>query len=212
MNLLDYKIKNPDLLKEIFTHKSAPNATFNNERLEFLGDAILNLVIAEDLMTAFPQDTEGDLTKKRSQLVSGQTLWEMALDLNLHQSIQVGPNINIKEKKIMAGVLEAYIGGIYLDSDFLTVQQILKKLFQKHISNHFISVDYKSSLQEWCQKKYKTIPLYKIKKEEGPDHKKIFYVDVFINKKYIGSGSNYQKKQAEQMAAKQAIKELKISV
>ncbi len=208
---LNYEIKDKNLLQEAFTHRSCQNLNPNNERLEFLGDAVLNLVITDKLMKQFPKLNEGDLTKKRSQLISGQMLWEIAIDLNLDKYLKIGSQVNPKEKKILAGALEAYIGAIYLDSDFLTIQQIIQTLFQKKINENLPSLNYKSSLQEWCQKKYNTIPIYKIKKEEGPQHKKLFFVDVFIKKNHLGSGSDYQKKQAEQIAAKKAMDKLKIS-
>ncbi|MGI9548813.1 MAG: ribonuclease III [Bdellovibrionales bacterium] len=192
-------------------HKSLPQSPLNNERLEFLGDAILNLVIADFLMETFPKDLEGDLSKKRSQLVCGQTLWEVALELKLDQQLQVGPQVNPQEKRILSGAFEAYIGAIYKDSNLLTIQNILKKIFKTRVESSLFLQDYKSSLQEWCQKTYQTIPLYKIKKEEGPAHKKIFHVDVFIENNYKGSGADHQKKQAEQLAAKQALDKLKES-
>ena len=207
---LNYTIKDKNLLEEALTHKSCKKISPHNERLEFLGDAVLNLVIANKLMKEFPRQNEGDLTKKRSQLISGQTLWGVGLDLNLNEYLKIGAKVNPKGKRILAGALEAYIGAIYLDSDFLTVQKIIENLFKEKINEDSPLVNYKSSLQEWCQKKHKTIPIYKVKKEEGPQHKKIFYINVFIKDDCLGSGSDYQKKQAEQIAAKEAVDKLKI--
>ncbi len=206
---LNYEIKDKNLLQEALTHKSCQNVSCHNERLEFLGDAVLNLIIADKLMEQFPTQNEGDLTKKRAQLINGQTLYEIALSLNLDHYIQTGIQVD-KGKRILAGTLEAYIGAIYIEAGFLTVKKIIQKLFEERINENSPSLNYKSSLQEWCQKKYKTLPIYKIKKEEGPHHQKMFYVDVFIKKDHVGSGSDLQKKQAEQIAAKAAITKLKI--
>ena len=208
--LKSYKIKDAKLLDTIFTHRSI--AKQNNERLEFLGDAVLNLVIADLLVKQNPQDTEGDLTKKRSYLVSGLTLAKIAIDLNLPTQLKVREEAYKKNHRILAGLFEAYIGAIYLEAGFLDCKKMIQGFFKNLLTKDILDYDYKSILQEWCQKKYKEVPDYKIKKEEGQEHEKTFFIDVFIKNKICGSAFSRQKKQAERLAAKKAIQKLKIPI
>ena len=210
-NLTNYKIKNESFFKEAFTHKSYVKSKINNERLEFLGDALLNFFIADLIFNKNLQDEEGDLTKKRSQWVSGSTLAKIAIELQLDSYLKLGENKLKKNPRILAGVLEAYIGAVYLDSDLTTVKKLIKHLFEKKIEEQQpIDNNYKSLLQEWFQKKHNQVPVYKIKAEKGEEHNKTFYVQVFIQNKLYGEGSDKQKKQAEQLAAKQALENLQI--
>lgn len=207
---IDYTIKDEPLLKQAFTHRSYKKGLHSdNERLEFLGDAVLNLSITDQLMKRYPDYDEGQLTKIKSQLASGQTLAELALQLNLNRYLQTGNPSDSKNPRMLAGAMEALLAVIYLDAGFKQAKHTIKNLFAPRIEN-FLSVDYKTELQEWCQKKYKTVPIYKLKKEEGPAHRKIFYIDVVINAELVGASFDKQKKQAEQMAAKLAL--LKLSV
>ena len=198
-----------NLLQQALTHRSAGKR--NNERLEFLGDAVLNLVIADLLMKKHPQADEGDLTKKRSQLVSGQSLAKLAIELGLPDDLRIGAKSYKNNQRILAGAFEAYIGAIYLENKFPSIKKKVEALFKNIIDQDLPELNYKSLLQEWCQKKYKEVPLYKLKKEEGLDHKKTFFVDVFIKEECCGTGSSQQKKQAEQKAAHQALNKLKNS-
>ena len=209
-NLKKYDIKDQNLLQQALTHKSWTKSKDNNERLEFLGDAVLNLVIADLLMAKHPQSDEGELTKKRSQLVSGQNLAKLAIELGLPNDLRIGVESYKNNHRILAGALEAYIGAFYLENGFFSARKKIEILFQKTIDQDLPELNYKSLLQEWCQKKYKEVPLYKLKKEEGLDHKKTFFVDVFVKDQYCGTGSSQQKKQAEQKAAYKALNQLKI--
>lgn len=209
---LKYKIKNHELLDQVFTHKSYIGSEENNERLEFLGDAVLNLVIADLLMKKYSQASEGELTKKRSQLVSGTTLAEMAEELDFPKYLKTREESYKNNPKILAGALEAYVGAVYLEGGFLSVKKLVTNLFQKLMDQKLPELNYKSVLQEWCQKKYGETPIYKVKKEKGLDHKKTFFMEVFIQGEVCGLGSSHQKKQAEQESAKQALKKLKIPV
>lgn len=210
--LKKYKIKDPKLLNQVFTHKSYTGSESNNERLEFLGDAVLALVITDILMEKYPQSDEGDLTKQRSQLVSGQTLAKIAKELDFPQYLRTEVEAYKNNNRILAGALEAYIGAVYLESGLSVACEFIRSLFEKRLDQNISELNYKSILQEWCQKKYKETPLYKTEKEKGQDHKKIFFINVFIKGKIYGTGSSSQKKQAEQEAAKKAVKRLKISI
>ena len=210
--LSSYQIKDQELFEQIFTHKSWTKSKTNNERLEFLGDAVLNLIVADLLMEKYPQSDEGDLTKRRSQLVSGQTLAKKAEELDFPEYLKAGSQSYTKNPRILAGALEAYIGAVYLEGGVLSAKGLISHLFQKMIDQNAPELNYKSVLQEWCQKKYKEPPMYKLSKEEGQDHKKTFFVYVFIQNECYGKGSSYQKKQAEQEAAKEALKRLNISL
>ena len=210
--LTSYQIKDQGLFEQAFTHKSCTKSKTNNERLEFLGDAVLNLIVADLLMEKYPQSDEGDLTKRRSQLVSGQTLAKKAEELDFSEYLKAGSQSYTKNPRILAGALEAYIGAVYLEGGFLSVKELIKFLFQKMIDQNILELNYKSVLQEWCQKKYKEPPVYKLSREKGWEHKKTFFVHVFIQNECYGEGSSYQKKQAEQEAAKEALKRLNIPV
>ncbi|MCZ0932244.1 MAG: ribonuclease III [Oligoflexia bacterium] len=208
--LTKYKIKDQKLFKQAFTHKSFTKSKNNNERLEFLGDALLDFFVADLLFKNYLQDEEGELTKKRSQWVSGASLAKIARDLKLNNYLQVGEERFKNNSRILAGALEAYIGAVYLDSGMTAVKKLVKHLFEEKIKQSPIDTNYKSLLQEWCQKKYKQVPIYKIKEEKGVEHNKVFSIEVFIQNKSCGEGDSHQKKQAEQVAAKQALKKLKI--
>ena len=207
-----YKIKEEKLFNQVFTHKSYKKSSIHNERLEFLGDAVLNFFIADLLMNEDPQASEGELTKKRSQIVSGKTLAKIAIDLDFSKLLKTELESYKTNPRILAGALEAYIGAVYLEGYFLEAKKLIKSLFNKIQSQDMLELNCKPILQEWCQKKYKELPVYKIRKEEGFQHKKTFFVDVFIKGKCLGRGSSYQKKQAEQKAAKQSLKKLKIFI
>lgn len=208
--LKKYCIKSPQLFKEVFTHKSCAENELNNERLEFIGDSVLSLVVSDFLMKKYPQDQEGALTKKRSQLVRGAHLAKIAEELNLQKDLKTSRDSYKKNPRILAGVLEAYIGAVYLESGMDLAEKFIHYLFKNKWNQNSSEWNYKSVLQEWCQKNYGSTPVYKIMKEEGLAHKKKFYVKVFIENKICGSGSSFQKKQAEQNSAQKAIKKLKI--
>lgn len=210
MKLVKYKIKDQDLLRQVLTHKSWTKSGTNNERLEFLGDAVLSLIIADLLMKKYPGVDEGELTKKRSRLVSGHSLAKLAIKLGFPDDLKTGVKSYKNNYRILAGALEAYIGAIYLENKFSLVKKRIEILFRDIIDQDLPELNYKSLLQEWCQKKYKELPVYKLKKEEGLEHKKTFFVEVFIKGADYGTGSSHQKKQAEQKAAQQALKKLKI--
>ena len=208
--LTKYEIKNKKLFKQALTHRSFIKGKVNNERLEFLGDALLSFFIADLLFKTYPQAEEGELTKKRSQWVRGASLSKIALELKLDSYLKVGEKNLKNNPRILAGGLEAYIGAVYLDSGTIAVKKLIKHLFEKKIKQNPIDTNYKSLLQEWCQKKHKQVPSYRIKKEKGEEHNKTFYAEVFIKDKLCGEGFSGQKKQAEQSAAQEALQKLKL--
>jgi len=208
--------KNPQLLTTALTHRSALNEKksikSSYERLEFLGDAILELVVSDYLYKHFPQHPEGKLTNLRSQVVQTKTLAAAAKYLKL------GPRLifstgekksgGAKNNSILADVLEAVIGAIYIDQGLKTTSAFIHRNLLKKISQLKKQVqitDYKSLLQEKSQAKYKTTPIYKVVKTIGPDHNRKFTVKVILNKKTAGIGIAKSKQEAQQQAAKVAL-------
>lgn len=216
-----YKFKNPDLLRQALTHSSFKREheiyevgilSDDNERLEFLGDAILDLVIGDILFKNMPDEKEGNLSKIRAGIVCEESLAKLAEDLNLGQSIFLGRG-EIKsggrsKPSILADAVEAIIGAIYLDSDYYTCYEFVSNLFETLIEqaeNGMLNHDYKSILQEKLQREGSVDINYVTYKEEGPPHKKFFYVKVFCGYKELGMGSGRSKKIAQQEAAKDAM-------
>lgn len=209
--LTKYKIKDSSLFEQVFTHRSYPNSSINNEKLEFLGDAILNFLVSDLLFKIHPHLNEGDLSKKRSQWVSGLSLAEIAKGLNFSQYLKTSNPSFKNNPRILAGALEAYLGAVYLEGGIVPAKKLVRHLFENKIKQDNIEYkNYKSLLQEYYQKKHKSLPVYKIQKEEGREHDKIFYIEVFFKDKLLGSGSGSTKKQAEQEAAKQALQKMSI--
>lgn len=206
---MGYVFKNPALLEEALTHKSHKESP-NNQRLEFLGDAVLSLAISDMLMRCHPQSNEGFLTKKKAAFVSGKALSELAKQIKLDELLKAS-NTNKKNPRLLADAFEACLGAVYMDGGFEKVRQIIETLFLEKMKENPPFTDYKSIFQEWCQKKYQTNPTYRLKNTEGPEHKKIFSIEVVLNEKSLGEGQDRRKKQAEQMAALEALKKLDIS-
>lgn len=185
----------------------------NNERLEFLGDSVLNLIITDYLYKFYPDKSEGELSKARSYIVSEESLSSIARELNLGNYLLLGrgeeSNDGRNKKGILADAIEAFVGALYLDSGFLKASAFVVELFEVHIRlmfNRGDFKDYKSLLQEYVQKKYKISPSYKLVKELGPDHNKIFCVELYVNDKFISNGKGRSKKEAEMIAAEMALK------
>ncbi|WP_138159123.1 ribonuclease III [Peptoniphilus catoniae] len=219
INKLNYEYKDLFLLKTALTHSSYANEIkssliIDNERLEFLGDAVLDLVIGEYFFNYYINLREGDLSKLRSQVVSEDSLFQVAKSINLGAYIRLGHG-EIKNKgnlkpSILSDCLEAIIGSIYMDSGFENAKKVVLYLFATRlddIKDHKGSKNYKSLLQEYLQKQNSQAD-YILVKEEGPDNNKTFYTHVVVNKKTIGSGEGKSKKKSEQNAAKDALKKL----
>lgn len=215
---LNYKFEDMDLLITALTHSSYANEhkmheSGSNERLEFLGDAVLNLLVSQYLYKKYPYYPEGELTKIRAKVVCEPSLAMAAKKINLGQFLYLGKGEEATggrdRDSILADASEAIAGAIYMDSDFETVSFLLLQKFEMDIvaavAKGDLFIDYKTELQEKLQKVTKSKIEYIVTKEEGPDHNKLFYMDVCINKEAIGSGIGRNKKEAEQMAAKEAL-------
>ena len=208
---LNIKFKNNNLLIKSLTHKSF-NPYENNEKIEFLGDRVLGLVISQKLLKIYPDEKEGVLDKKFASLVNKKTCLEVAKTIELEKYIKTfnPKNKIIKiEDKIISDSCEALIGAIYLDKGLNVVEKIILKLWSGHIKKSVVTqIDAKTKLQELALKKFKKLPYYKIISNTGPRHKPIFKVGVKLpNTKYfISSGKS--KKDAEQNAAIECLKNI----
>ena len=201
---LSLKFKNKDLLIKSLTHKSY-NKLINNEKIEFLGDRVLGLVIAKKLLEIYPNEKEGIIDKKFASLVNKKTCLAIAKNIQLEKFILTfnlqRKNLKI-EDKVIADSCEALIGAIYLDKGFSVVEKIILELWKKKIKESIITeIDAKTKLQEFSLKKFKKLPTYKFISTSGPRHKPMFKVGVKLqnSKLYIAEGSS--KKDAEQNAA-----------
>jgi len=215
-NRTGYHIRHEKHFIQAVIHRSflqlcPPGYTQSNERMEFLGDSILNFVVAEHLYNVFPDDEEGSLSKLRSRLVSRQALGECARQLKLadfllmspsaHQSIQAGSD------SILADAFEAFISAIYLDGGFKAARTFIEDNLLSRFSTAQITRDenFKSRLLEYAQSKALGTPKYVTVDESGPDHSPIFTVEVLVNGIPVGSGQGGNKKAAEQIAAARAL-------
>ncbi|MBW2067109.1 MAG: ribonuclease III [Deltaproteobacteria bacterium] len=214
---LGYEFKNRNLLEEAFRHSSYVNEVGSvdlrdNERLEFLGDAVLGLAIGHVLMDLFEDATEGELTRYRSFVVNEKGLCNMARILGLGECLFLGKGEETssgREKpSILANTMESLVGALYLDAGFEKTKEIIQNLFLpmiKEIQSRAVVNDYKSMIQEYTQETYKILPEYRVLQEKGPAHEKTFKVALMINGKIIGQGEGRTKKEAEQEAAKEAF-------
>ncbi len=223
---LEYKFHRPELMELALTHKSYANEIMNgtsttaddNERLEFLGDAVLDLALSDVLMTRFPLDTEGSLSKKRASLVNEDALSAIARSLGFDQLLRLGKGEiktgGLQKPRILASGLEAVIGAVFQDSGFILVTNVIEKLFEEALNRLNtetidFSSDFKTRLQERAQSaSSKMTPTYRLESESGPDHEKIFNVIVELDGLSLAQGSGKSKKAAEQNAAKKALETL----
>tara|TARA_Y100001970_G_scaffold237629_1_gene298246 strand:+ start:2404 stop:3072 length:669 start_codon:yes stop_codon:yes gene_type:complete len=215
-NNLEKKIKisfkNKNLLIKSLTHKSFDKEN-NNEKIEFLGDRVLGLVIAKKLLEIYPNEKEGVLDKKFASLVNKKTCLEIAKKIDLQNYIltfNVKNKKNLIEDKVLADSCEALIGSIYLDKGFQIVEKVILNLWSKNIQNSIITqIDAKTKLQEFSLKKFKKLPIYKLISNTGPRHKPLFKVGVKLldTRIYIAEGKS--KKDAEQNAAILCLKNIK---
>ncbi len=213
-DLIGYFPKNIKIFREAFVHKSASNyfkkyKNINNERLEYLGDAILDSVIAEFLYNVYPNNKEGFLTKMRSRLVSREQMNQMAEILGLNQYIIKYINSS-KTKNIYGNALEALIGAVYIDGGYeRTKCFIIKKIIRKHIDLDNLKqndTDYKSQLIEWAQKNKQNVVFEDIENNEKLDGlNNVFATEIITDNKVIGTGVGQSKKEAQQNAAREAL-------
>lgn len=213
---LNYTFKDIKLLKKALTHSSYVNENNmksyeSNERLEYLGDAVLGLVIGEYFYKNFPKDLEGSLTKMRAESVNEKVLFYISKKLSLGNAIEFGKgeikNGGRTRESTSADALEALIGAIYLDSDFDNAKRIVLNLFQDFLeedSYKLFNIDFKTKLQEEVQKSGKKAE-YKLVREEGPDNDKTFYTELFLDEVLVGRGKGKTKKESQQEAARYAF-------
>jgi ribonuclease-3 len=213
--VLGVTFKNEDLLHESLTHASIADTRLkSNERMEFLGDAVLDLVICEALYLRFPQFLEGDLTKIKSAVVSRRTCAEVAKETGLADLLIIGKGISSREtmpSSLAAAVYESIVAAIYLDAGFDVVKDyVLRTMTPKmdQISANMHQQNYKALLQQHAQKALGSTPLYELLDEKGPDHSKCFEVCVTVEGRRFTSAWGPNKKMAEQKAALLALEEL----
>jgi len=211
---LQYRFEDVQHLRLALTHRSARHQ--NNERYEFLGDAVLGLVIARALFEKFPDSREGKLTRMRARLVRGETLSEIAEELDIQPYLILGEGElkagGRQRSSIRADALEALFGGIYLDSDFLTVQGVILKLYTSRLAeaNPDIQKDPKTLLQEAVQKMGKALPVYRILSKTGQPHDLCFKVESrLVDLDLVETAEGKSRRNAEQSAAEKLLKKLK---
>lgn len=211
--LLGYHFENIELLHKALTHKSYAAETGTpefNERMEFLGDSILSAVTADYLYHRYPDQDEGKLSQIKSQIVSTQNLSRWARELRLGDFFYIskGEELNGGRSRdsILADTLEAVIAALYLDTGYASAKQFILFHLVKH--KRIVINDPKSKLQELVQAKYQTLPEYRVLGESGPDHDKLFEAGVYLKKKLLGRGEGRCKKDAQQAAARKALKAL----
>ena len=211
---LKIKMKNKSLLLEALTHRSA-NKKINNEKLEFLGDRVIGLILSKKLFDLYPKETEGVLDRKFAKLVNRKTCSSIAWSNGIKHFIIMGNQkrkINQKDDKILSDVCEAIIGAVYIDRGYNYVKEFVLNIWKKEIDNSFITtVDSKTKLQEYSLKLYKKLPTYRLLSSKGPKHNPIFKISVLIvgSRQFIGLGNS--KKQAEQDAATNLLKSININ-
>ena len=208
--ILKIKFKNKSLITRALTHKSADQNN-NNEKLEFLGDRVIGLVLSKKLFDLYPNENEGDLDKRFAILVRRKTCSDIAWSLELQKSIITGnqkKKINKNDEKILSDCCEALIGAIYLDCGFDFVENFILKTWKKYLDKSDITIlDPKTKLQEFSLKKFKKLPYYQLVSSSGPRHNPIYKISVSIkgSKNFLGIGKS--KQEAEQDGAKKLISE-----
>jgi len=211
---LKVKFKDKSLLIKALTHKSA-NQKNNNEKLEFLGDRVIGLVLSKKLFDLYPNENEGVLDKRFAALVNRKICCEIGWSIRIHKYILIGntkKKINKKDEKIISDCCEALIAAIYIDQGFNFVKEFILKIWKKNINNSDITVlDSKTKLQEYSLKCFKRLPLYRLVSTQGPRHNPIYKISVSItgSRQFIGVGNS--KQQAEQDGATKLLTNKKIN-
>jgi ribonuclease-3 len=216
---LGVSFNNPSLLEQALVHSSYlnenPAIAASNQRLEFLGDAVLGLVIAQELYRRLPQSSEGKMTELRSWLVRGDALSRLAKSISLGSYLYMGKGEEAsggRDKPAnLAGALEAAMGAIFLDQGFNTARDFILKLMGKELDKALsqgVEADYKSQLQELIQARHQPAPTYQVIEATGPDHDRSFTVEVRLGDTVLGRGRGKSKKSAEEEAARSALEQL----
>ncbi len=221
--ILGYTFKNTDLLRIALTHRSfhfenKESSIGHFERLEFLGDAVLDLILSEALMVQYPDVDEGTLSKWRASLVNEQSLCDIAKNLQLARFLYLGRSETQNREqashrpRMLASAFEAVVAAVYQDAGLETVRTFIAREFQPLIErldkNIEFALDYKTRLQEYAQRRWKTLPEYRLAGSTGPEHQKIFRYEVYIGDQVLGTGEGNSRKAAEQEAAKAALSQI----
>ncbi|MCX6720526.1 MAG: ribonuclease III [Candidatus Staskawiczbacteria bacterium] len=214
---LEVRFKNKDLLKQAFTHRSYLNENQDfkldhNERLEFLGDAVIELIVTEHLFKDFPEKAEGDLTNWRAALVNAKMLTSVAEELEFNDFLLLSKGESKELGKarayILANAFEAFLGALYLDQGYKPCDEFIKKNLLKNLAGIIKDGSYKDSkskFQEEAQERVSITPSYKVIKESGPDHEKSFIVGVYLGDVLVAEGEGTSKREAEEAAAELAL-------
>lgn len=220
-NALGASFRNRDLLNEALTHKSFHHETKEkdssyNERLEFLGDSVLGLVVSEHLFKMIPHLSEARMSKLKSEIVKETSLYEIAVELSVGECLRLGKGEELsggrKKRSVLADAVEALIGALFLDAGFGAARETVLRLFEQKISraaSRHEGTDFKSELQELCQELFGSLPVYRVAAQEGEEHEKIFTSEVMINGELYGSGTGRSKKESEKAAADAALRRLR---
>lgn len=214
---INYIFKDKKSLQKALTHKSFLSTTeknFNNEKFEFLGDAVVDLVFSEWLYELFLNEDEGTLSKKRASLVNETVLSDVALELNLDQYLILGKgeikSDGARNPRILASVFEALMGAIFLESGYEATKDVCRLLFQSRIESLNSEIpfekDFKTRIQEVYQKQFKRVPKYQLVEEVGPPHDRIFVVELVFDDQVVSKAQGKSKKEAEQRAAEEALR------
>lgn len=218
--IIETPVDNPFIYVQALRHRSTLvendyGPTDSYERLEFLGDAVLDLIVTEIIFDLFPEKNEGFLTKLRAKLVKGDTLAMFARQLQLNKLMLLADQVQGQgienSKSILADVFEALIGALYLDSGYKPVSQFVRRIIDRYIDFDTIITaldNYKSLLLEFAQARQMAIPTYSLVSERGPGHDKTFEIEVYVDKKPLAKGIGKSKKEAEQNAARKALEKL----
>jgi ribonuclease-3 len=226
---IGYRFRQPRLLDQALTHRSHVNESRDrgcrhNERLEFLGDAVLSLIVSEHLAGAFPESTEGELSKLKARLVSESCLAQAARRLALGGLLRLGRGEELtggrEKSSLLANAMEAVIAAVYLDGGLEAARAFTLRAFEPELQAQErrdggewppVGEDYKTRIQEWCQKRFDSLPRYVLLGESGPDHQKRFEVQVRLGRDVLGLGVGRTKKEAEQMAAREALRRIDLA-
>lgn len=217
---IGYRFRTPRLLTAALTHKSSLNESpdpdrEDNERLEFLGDAVLDLVISERFLSDFPDAPEGELSKLKARTVSEAALSQVARRLDLGGALVLGRGEELTggrdKPSLLADALEAVIAAVYLDGGLAAARHVVLTTFSELFENlsRAEGSDHKTELQEICQRDFSELPVYRVLRESGPDHHKQFDVELLIRGEVYGVGTGRSKKEAEQQAARRALDRLR---
>ena len=211
---LKFKVKNKSLLTQALTHKSA-NKNFNNEKLEFLGDRVIGLILSKKLFDLYPKEKEGVLDKRFAKLVNRKTCASIGWTIGINDFIFIGDRkkkIKQSDEKILSDACESIVGAVYVDRGYNYAKEFVLKLWKNEINKSYVTIlDPKTKLQEYSLKMYKKLPVYHLLSSKGPKHNPIFKISVVIDgsKQFIGVGNS--KKEAQQDGANNLLKSININ-